>query len=145
MPRPLFTSPQDAEAAFYDAFEKADLEAMMAVWSDDDDIVCVHPGSGRLTGVTAVRESWRQIFSSGQRLSLRLRELQRIQAMMVAVHSVFEHIAVAGDNRPRTAIVATNVYQQTERGWRLVVHHASPAPGTPAASAPAPGLAGTLH
>ncbi|MGH8618495.1 MAG: YybH family protein [Burkholderiales bacterium] len=145
MPRPLFTSPQDAEAAFYEAFEKADLEAMMAVWADDDDIVCIHPGASRLTGVEAVRESWRQIFGSGQRLSLRLRELHRMQAMMVAVHSLFEHIAVAGDNRPRTAVVATNIYQQTERGWRLVMHHASPAPGTPGPGTPAPGTPGTLH
>ena len=41
MKRALFTTPQDAEAAFYDAFEKSDLDAMMGVWADDDDIVCV--------------------------------------------------------------------------------------------------------
>jgi uncharacterized protein (TIGR02246 family) len=143
MKRPLYTSPQDAEAAFYDAIEKCDLDAMMAVWADDDDIVCVHPGSARLTGMEAVRESWRQIFAGSQRLTFRLRDLHRMQGMMVAVHSVYEHIAVAGDNRPRPAVIATNVYQQTERGWRLVVHHASPAPG--AADTGAPSGAATLH
>jgi len=144
MQRPLFTSPQDAEAAFYDAFEKADLDAMMAVWADEDDVVCIHPGSARLTGVEAVRESWRQIFGSGQRLRIRVRDLHRTQAMMVAVHSILEHLSVVGDNRPRPAVVATNVYQQTPRGWRMIVHHASPAPGTPApAGTSAP--AGTLH
>ena len=65
MKRSLFTTAQDAEAAFYEALEKADLEAMMAVWADDDDIVCVHPGGMRLAGVEQVRESWRQIFSGG--------------------------------------------------------------------------------
>jgi ketosteroid isomerase-like protein len=143
MQRPLFTSPQDAEAAFYDAFEKADLDAMMAVWADEDDIVCIHPGSARLTGVEAVRESWRQIFGSGQRLRIQVRDLQRTQAMMMAVHSILEQLSVVGDNRPRPAVVATNIYQQTSRGWRMIVHHASPAPGTPTQGAPAP--TGTLH
>ena len=32
----LFASPEDAETAFYDAIERADLEAMMAIWADDE-------------------------------------------------------------------------------------------------------------
>ncbi len=65
MKRALFTTPQDAEAAFYEAFEKGDLDAMMGVWADDDDILCVHPAGPRLSGVEQVREAWRQIFSGG--------------------------------------------------------------------------------
>jgi len=34
-------------------------------------------------------------------------------------------------------IVATNVYLRTAAGWRMIVHHASPAPAQPA-STPAP-------
>jgi hypothetical protein len=34
----LFATPQDAEAAFYEAFIKRDLEAMMEVWAEEDDI-----------------------------------------------------------------------------------------------------------
>ena len=33
--KPIFPTPQDAEAAFYEALERADLEAMMAVWAED--------------------------------------------------------------------------------------------------------------
>lgn len=127
----LFTTPQDAEAAFYDAVEKADLDAMMAVWADDDEIVCVHPGGGRLAGMAQVRESWRQIFAGGQALRFRLRNLQIITGMTLVVHSVYEQISVAGEARSRTPVIATNVYLQTERGWRMVVHHASPAPASP--------------
>ena len=76
MKKTLFPTPQDAEAAFYEAFMKRDLEAMMAVWADDDEIYCVHPRGPRLTGVAQVRESWRQIFASGQSLRFRLREQQ---------------------------------------------------------------------
>jgi len=58
----LFATPQDAEAAFYEAFMKHDLDAMMSVWADDDEVYCVHPRGPRVTGVAQVRESWRQIF-----------------------------------------------------------------------------------
>jgi ketosteroid isomerase-like protein len=131
----LFASPQDAESAFYEALTKADLDAMMAVWADDDDIYCVHPNGARVTGVESVRDSWRQIFSSGQTLRFQLRDSQVVQGMMLAVHSVYEHITIAGETRPRGPVIATNIYLRTERGWRMVAHHASPVPA-PASAEP---------
>ncbi len=131
MKKTLFPTPQDAEAAFYEAFTKGDLEAMMAVWSDDDEIYCVHPGSPRVSGVAQVRESWRQIFASGQALRFQLRGQQYLHGMMLAAHSVYEHITVTGETRARNPVIATNIYLRTERGWRMVAHHASPAPVTP--------------
>jgi ketosteroid isomerase-like protein len=136
----LFTTPQDAEAAFYEAIEKADLDAMMAVWADDEEIVCVHPGGVRLAGMAQVRESWRQIFAGGQSLRFRLRNQQALTGMTLVIHSVYEQISVAGEARPRTPVIATNIYLHTERGWRMVVHergwrmvvhHASSAPASP--------------
>jgi len=78
-----------------------------------------------------VRESWRQIFAGGQALRFRLRNQQAVNGMTLVIHSVYEQISVAGEARPRTPIIATNVYLHTERGWRMVVHHASPAPASP--------------
>jgi len=124
----LFATPQDAEAAFYDAFVRRNLEAMMEVWSDDDDSYCVHPGGARITGLENIRQSWRQIFAGGQELRFSLRDARHIHTMMLAVHSVYEHISVAGQSRAPQPVVATNVYQRTERGWRMIAHHASPAP-----------------
>jgi ketosteroid isomerase-like protein len=139
----VYASPQDAEAAFYDAFTRSDLERMMAVWADDDDIYCVHPHGTRVVGVADVRESWRQIFKSRQALRFELREQHYVHGMMLAVHSVYEHIEAEGETRGRAATIATNVYVRTESGWRMVVHHASPAPSTaPAASRVVPK---TLH
>jgi len=46
-----YLTPADAEMAFYDALERNDLEDMMAVWLDNDAVVCVHPGASRLEGV----------------------------------------------------------------------------------------------
>jgi ketosteroid isomerase-like protein len=124
----LFATPQDAEAAFYEAFMKHDLEAMMAVWSDDDEVYCVHPHGPRITGVAQVRESWRQIFTAAQSVRFQVREQHLLQAMMVSIHSVYEHITMSGESRARGCVLATNIYMRTERGWRMMVHHASPAP-----------------
>lgn len=145
MKKTLYATPQDAEAAFYEAFVKRDLEAMMEVWAEDDDIYCVHPGAARISGHERVRESWRRIFGSGQDLSFTLREAHRIHSMMLAVHSVYEHISIAGQPRARQAMIATNVYQRTERGWRMVAHHAAAAPATTNSEPVARSAPKTLH
>ncbi len=130
-----FATARAAEAAFYAAFEKADLDAMMAVWADDDDIVCVHPGGMRLAGIAQVRESWRQLFANGPSLRFELHQLRALGGATTAVHSVYEQIAVAGDSQLRHPVVAANLYMRTAHGWRLYLHHASPAPASPPASA----------
>ncbi|MBS0336668.1 MAG: nuclear transport factor 2 family protein, partial [Proteobacteria bacterium] len=126
-----FPTPQDAENAFYDALERADLEAMMAVWAEDEEIVCVHPTGPRLAGHEQVRESWRQIFSGAGGVRIHVTQLVATQAMMVAIHSVQENAPSPGGKGPAAAVVATNVYLRTAAGWRMILHHASHAPGQP--------------
>jgi ketosteroid isomerase-like protein len=123
-----FPTPQDCETAFYEALERADLEAMMDVWCEDEEIVCVHPGGQRLTGYDQVRESWAQIFAGKHRLSVHLSNQVHMHGMMLAIHSLHENILVQGEPQPRTPVVCTNVYMRTASGWRLLMHHASPAP-----------------
>jgi uncharacterized protein (TIGR02246 family) len=134
----IFPTAQDAETAFYEALEHADLEAMMAVWSEDEEIVCVHPGGQRLAGQAQVREGWRRMFAGGPGMRVQTGQQVAVTGMMVAVHSVHEHITVAGEPGPRPPMVATNVYLRTPSGWRMVAHHASPAPGEPPAAAAGP-------
>jgi ketosteroid isomerase-like protein len=129
----IFPTAQDAENAFYEALERSDLEGMMAVWAEDEDVVCVHPGGARLTGQDQVRESWAKIFAAGGRARLHISQQVAISAMMLAVHSVHENFHVEGEAQPRPPIVATNVYLRTAAGWRMIVHHASPAAAVPAA------------
>lgn len=145
MKKTLFATPQDAEAAFYDAFVKRDLDAMMEVWSDDDDSYCVHPGGARVSGIERIRESWRRIFASGQELRFNLRDQQLIHTMMLAVHSIYEHVSVAGQSRTQQPMIATNVYQRTERGWRMVAHHAAAAPASVKADSDTGPASKTLH
>ena len=53
-----------ANAAFYDAFQSCDVAKMKAVWSDSDDVTCVHPGHPLLSGADRVLNSWRALFAS---------------------------------------------------------------------------------
>lgn len=132
-----FATAQDCEAAFYEALERNDLDAMMEVWAEDEEVVCVHPGGPRLSGYEQVRASWSQIFRAGQRLKFRLTGAVSVQGMMVAIHSVHEQLSVQGENAELAPVVATNVYLRTAGGWRMVVHHASPVPGAVRAETPA--------
>ena len=132
----LFPTAQDAENAFYEALERADLEAMMSVWAEDEEILCVHPTGARLTGQDQVRESWTQIFAGAARARVHVTHQVVLSSMMMEVRSVQENFTIEGeapspqgrDSRP-APIVATNVYLRTAAGWRMIVHHASPAPG----------------
>jgi ketosteroid isomerase-like protein len=122
----LMASPEDAEAQFYEALRDGDLDRVMAVWADDDEVVCVHPGGARVVGPQAVRAAFEAIFGNGT-LVVHPEHVKRVQAMGSAVHSVLERIDVVTADGLRTGwIVATNVYVKTTQGWRMVVHHASP-------------------
>jgi uncharacterized protein (TIGR02246 family) len=129
----IFPTAQDAETAFYEALERCDLEGMMAVWAEDEEIVCVHPAGARLTGQDQVRESWAKMFAAGPRARLVIEQQVAISGMMLAVHSVYERFTIpqAKPEQQPVPIVATNVYLRTAAGWRMIVHHASPAPAQP--------------
>ena len=124
---PIFTSPQDAALAFYQAIEARDIEAMMATWAEDEEIVCVHPTGTRLVGYDAVRASWEQIFAADTRLEFRLDQVVTVETVGLAMHSVVEQVST-GDSASTGTAIATNVLMRTPSGWRLVCHHASPAP-----------------
>ena len=142
----LFATADEAEIAFYDAFERANLAAMMAVWAEADDIVCVHPHGPRLVGFEAVRESWVQIFANGATLRVKPTQQRRFDGQSVAVRAVLEQVSPTGENTTVSSVVATNVYELTPGGWRMVVHHASPLnePAAKADEEPAP-PGHTLH
>ena len=120
-----FPTAQDAEAAFYEALESNDFGAMMEVWADDEEIVCIHPNGERLVGYRQVRDSWAAIFRSGQRIKVHLTDPVQMSGMMFAVHGVNENVMVHGEPQARAPVAATNIYLRTGNGWRMIVHHAS--------------------
>ncbi|WP_342117937.1 YybH family protein [Pseudoduganella sp. OTU4001] len=119
-------SAAEVEAAFYDALNRADLEALMALWADDEEIVCVHPGGPRLIGHAAIRASWAALLEHGG-LQIRPSQLHETHNLMSSVHTVIEGVTAASGEPAH--LIATNVYVKTPKGWRIVLHHVSVAPG----------------
>ena len=123
-----YDSPQAAEAAFYDAFERRDLAAMANVWDHQAEVSCIHPGGPRLDDIDTILESWRAIFEGGQRLRFERVDIAPTSGADIAVHCLYEVIRFGGRFGQQGVVIATNVYRRTEQGWRMVVHHASPDP-----------------
>ena len=125
-PMAPLASPDEIEQQFYEALQRGDIERLMAVWSDDEDICCVHPGGPRVLGAGAIRAAFDAMFAHGT-IDARPEKVRRVQTHSCAVHSVLEQVRVMTAEGPQSAwVVATNVYVKGAQGWRLVAHHASP-------------------
>lgn len=123
----LMVTADDTEASFYEALQLGDLERLMAVWADEHDIACVHPGGPRAVGVAAIRSSFESVLSQGA-LLVTIEQVRRLETATCAVHHVMEKIQAMTSEGLQTAyILASNVYLRTANGWRMVLHHASPA------------------
>ncbi len=126
-PATLHSSADDVEAQFYEALQQGDIDKLMALWADDDEIVCVHPGGGRVIGQAAIRASFEAIFANGG-IPMRPEQVHRLQHMGGALHHLVERIEVRSAEGLQTAwVLATNLFVKTAQGWRLAAHHASPA------------------
>ena len=136
-------SPDDTEQQFYEALQRGDIERLMAAWSDDEDISCVHPGGPRVIGASAIRAVFESMFAHGS-INVRPEQVHRLQTHNCAVHSVLERVTVmTAEGEQAGWVVATNVYLKTPQGWRLVSHHASP--GSPHEAQEIVEAASTLH
>lgn len=131
----LMNTPEEAEAAFYEAIGRADIETVMHLWADEGQIVCIHPGAPRLVGHSAIRRSWEQIFEQGG-VQIRPVQVQSTQNMTTAVRNIIEEVHRTNSKPADIHILATNVYMKTPAGWRLVSHHASVVPGEAPADVP---------
>lgn len=150
----LHATPEAVETAFYDALEAGDIDALMEVWSDDEEIVCIHPGGPRLVGHRAIAASWRAILANGP-ITVRPTDPEILQASLVSVHSALSRVMAyvktegappgTGEASQPVAInmLVTHVFFKAAQGWRMVLHHASVTPQD-TDSMPSP-QSGTLH
>ena len=116
-----------ANAEFYAAFESVDIDRMHAVWDDDEDVTCVHPGWPMLRGRGRVMRSWALIFANTPYIQFFLTDVRADVLGESAVVTCSENILTSvGDSAGDALVVATNVFRLRDDGWRLVVHHGSP-------------------
>nr|WP_214432516.1 nuclear transport factor 2 family protein [Dendronalium phyllosphericum] len=116
-----------ANTAFYRAFEKKDIEAMSAVWSQGTGSFCIHPGRKALRGWKDIRISWEQIFKSTAYLEINTdiitTETNDNIAYVVLIENVLQVIT---GRRVEAQSMATNIFQLLGGKWYLVHHHGSP-------------------
>ena len=116
-----------ANEAFYRAFEKKDIEAMSAVWSQGTASLCIHPGRDALRGWKEIRYSWEQIFKNTKYIEIETEilttEVRNTTAYIVLVENLLQ---VSGGRTIKAQSMATNVFEQMAGKWYLVHHHGSP-------------------
>jgi ketosteroid isomerase-like protein len=116
-----------ANEAFYRAFEKKDIEAMGAVWSQGTGSLCIHPGRNVLRGWKEIRSSWELIFRNTQYLEIETdilaTEIRDNTAYVVLVEKLLQ---VSSGRRVQAQSVATNIFERMASKWYLVHHHGSP-------------------
>ncbi len=123
----FFATPDDAETAFYQAFESRNIDAMMSVWSQAEYIECIHPMGDHLQGVDAIRAGWESLFSASPEVRFHILDQRYISEGEFSFHVVSENLRISEEEEQPSQILATNVYEKTEQGWKMILHHASPA------------------
>lgn len=102
------------------------MQELDAVWSSDDNIVCVHPGATRIEGRKAVMDSFADLFFDAPVLHFKIVDTLFTGNDDLAIHLVREEIEL--DGQVVSIMVSTNIYQRESGGWRMKLHHASPEP-----------------
>ena len=123
----MFATPEEAEHAFYEALEQADVVRLMQVWADDEEVVCIHPGGSRIkSAIRRCRNPGNRCWPTAPAYPP---AAATMLSMMCAVHVLVEQVAVRTREGTQFAnCYVTNIYHKGPTGWRMVMHHASPAP-----------------
>jgi ketosteroid isomerase-like protein len=120
---------RDANERFYRALENLDMAAMDASWIQDGWVYCVHPGWDILVGWEAVRRSFEQIFANTSWIRVTATAVQVEIFGDIALVSCAENITAKSEEDVGLAVAqATNIFRRTAEGWKMMHHHASPAP-----------------
>jgi len=121
---------REANERFYRAVENLDIEAMDDLWLHEGWVRCVHPGWDALLGWEAVRDSWERIFANTRWIRVTATGVGIATWGEIGLVACAENITATQEAEDVGMAVAqaTNLYKRTPDGWRLIHHHASPAP-----------------
>ncbi|CAA6655068.1 unnamed protein product [Spirodela intermedia] len=102
-----------ANSRFYNAFRKGDLVAMHSVWAKGDNISCVHPGAGTISGYELVMDSWDVVCGADHEFPIQI-ELKNVE------------VFVKGDVGYVTCLeVVKTKGSSWGKQWFICIHHAS--------------------
>lgn len=117
---------QDANASFYEAFQRLSISDMDRIWSHGDDSICVHPGWELVIGWLAIKESWVQIFDNTEEIEIIANTLRVRKYANLAIVICLEHIkTMVNDRLHKFGVLATNVFEDSDGIWLLSHHHGS--------------------
>lgn len=110
-----------ANEAFYEAFRRADFEAMEALWSRHRKVSVYHPNWPGIVNRDAVMESWYRILVSGNPPQVTAHE-------PTVIMTEFTALVICKEDLESTQLIATNVFVLEEGEWRMTNHQASRLP-----------------
>lgn len=102
-------------AAFYEALATGDFGLMQKVWSNTDDVTCIHPGWGSILGRQSVMRSWETILQSPPKIACT--EPRGFVSGDSAYVIAYENL---GDGR----LIATNLFRLEDDAWKMIHHQA---------------------
>jgi len=120
---------REANERFYRALESLDLGAMEQVWLHEGFVRCVHPGWDVVVGWDAIRLSFEQIFSGTRWIRVTPTALDLACFETIGIVACTENITSTREGDVGLAVAqATNVFRKAGGVWKMMLHHASPAP-----------------
>jgi len=106
-----------ANTDFYVAFARGDVDQMEAIWSQAEDVTCIHPGWQALVDRHAVMESWRAILQSPPAI--------RCVGARAFVNGTNAYV-ICYEGMGDGMLVATNVFRKENERWCVIHHQAGP-------------------
>ena len=104
-----------ANARFYEALAAGNFGLMQRLWSDTDDVTCIHPGWGSVIGRESVMRSWETILQSPPQIACS--EPRGFVSGESAYVIAYENL---GDGR----LIATNLFRLENDEWKMIHHQA---------------------
>ena len=124
----------EANQNFYNAFNKSDIELMIEIWLNDSASQCIHPGWDVLTGFENIMTSWQKIFAAAQDLEIKLSHVDVTASENIAWVTCQENLfSIVSSGVQLSKVHSTNLFKMMNGEWKMILHHASPVSGLPAA------------
>lgn len=118
---------EEANLAFYQAFEAKDIDAMSRVWSQSPHARCVHPGWELVVGWPEIRQSWTEIFRTIDEIEFELSDAHVEVSSNTAWVNLIVRVQVTTDDGEEfhASVATTNLFERMDTDWLLMLHHSS--------------------